>query len=154
MPLCRTQSVHCRYIIYGFYHKQCASNLNDFIFTYSHQSDILINKLGVTSSELISLRVVFIARVTSHELFLLHELLLLFAYESQVTIYCTNYELLFTYELRVIVYCTSYELFLLLELRVIVYLTSYELLFIAPVASYFLDASYGLNFKCEQRVTF
>ena len=80
----------------------------------------------VTSYELISLRVVFIAqvRVTSY-------------------FYCTSYELLFAYELRVTIYCTSYDIFLLHELQVIDYCTSYELLFIAPVTSYFVRTSYG-----------
>ena len=38
------------------------------------RSDTLINELRVTTYKLISLRVAFIARVTSYKLFLLHEL--------------------------------------------------------------------------------
>ena len=79
-----------------------------FCFPWLLICDILIIKLRVTSFELISLRVAFIARVTSYHLFLLHELL--FTCELRVTVYCSSYELLFTYELRVTVYCTSYEL--------------------------------------------
>ena len=86
--------------------------------------DILINELQVTSYELISLRAVFIARVTSYRLLLLCEL--------RVTFVC---------KLRVTVYCTSYELRSLHELRVILYCTSYELLFLARVTNYFLYAS-------------
>ena len=81
--------------------------------------DMLIKKLRVTSYELISLRVSFIARVTSYRLFLLCQLRVIFC--MRVTSYCL------LYELRVILFCTSYEF-----------------LFLARVTSYFLYASYEL----------
>ena len=113
------------------------------------------HELRATSYKLISLRVAFIARVTSYECyFYCTSYVLLFACELRATIYWTSRELLFTYELQVTVYCTSYELFLLHKLRVIVYFTSYELLLIAPVASYLLHAISGLIFVCQLRVTF
>ena len=60
-------------------------------------SDILINELQVTSYELISLRVAFIARVMSYDLVLLHELRVTFyiRFASYCYYYCTSYELLF-----------------------------------------------------------
>ena len=85
---------------------------------------MLINEFRVTSYELISLRVKFITRVTSHELFLLHEV--------RVTLCIRG---------------TSYCLFH--ELRVTVYCTGYELLFIARLTSYFLHTSYKLIFNVE-----
>ena len=93
-----------------------------------------------------SLRVACIARVTSYDLFLLHELRVIFAYELRDTVYCTNYELLYPYELRVTVYSMRYELLLLPKLRVTVYCPGYELLFIVRVTSYFLHTSYELMF--------
>ena len=109
--------------------------------------DILINKLQVTSYELISLRVAFIARVMSYELFLLHELRVTFY--IQVTIYCLLHELRVTFIARVMSYC------LLHELRVTVNCTSYELLFAYElrvsfymrVTSYFLNMSYNKDKK-------
>ena len=93
--------------------------------------DIVINnELRVTSYELISLRVAFIARVTSYFLHRSYELL--FASKLRVTAYWTSYKLLFTYELRVTVYYTNYEL-LLYEI--------YEFQLIARVTSYFLTMS-------------
>ena len=77
----------------------------------------------VTSYELISLRVAFIARVTSY-------------------FYCTSYELLLLYELRVIVYRSSYELLFAWELRVN---------FCMRVRSCFLSMSYN-NDKDDKTV--
>ena len=57
------------------------------------ESDILINELRDTSYELISLRVAFIARVTSYKLFLLQELRVIFCIRVRVTVYCTSHEL-------------------------------------------------------------
>ena len=112
------------------------------------------HELRATSYELISLRVAFIARVTSCECyFYCTSYLLLFACELRATIYWTM-GVTFYIELQVTVYCTSYELFLLHKLRVIVYFTSYELLLIAPVASYLLHAISGFIFVCQLRVTF
>ena len=90
------------------------------------KSDILINELQVTSYELICLRVAFIARVASYDLFLWHELRVTFCirvtsycflHKLRVTVYCTSYELLFAYELRVTVYYTSHELYFNYELH-------------------------------------
>ena len=100
--------------------------------------DILINEIHVTSYKLISSRVSFIARVTSDDLFLLHELR--FTFCIRVTSYCLLHELRVTFyirvtscclfhELRVTVYCTSYELLFAYELRVTFYCTSHELYF-------------------------
>ena len=82
------------------------------------RGDILINELRVTSYKLISLRVAFIARVTSYELLLI----------ARVTSYCL------LYELRDTVYCTSYELLFAYELRLNFYMR---------VTSYFLTVSYN-----------
>ena len=82
----------------------------------------------VTSYELISLRVVFIAQVTSYKLFLLHELRVIFC--IRVTSNYLWHELRYFFiarvtgywllhELRVTVYCTSYELLCAYELRVL-----------------------------------
>ena len=88
------------------------------------------HELRATSYKLISLRVAFIARVTSYECyFYCTSYELLFARELRATIYWTSWELLFTYELQVTVYCTSCELFLL---------HNYVLLFISRVTSYCL----------------
>ena len=84
-------------------------------------SDILIKELQVTSYELISLQAAFIARVTSYDLFLLHELRVTFC--IRVTSYCLLHELRVTFIARVTSYC------LLHELRVTVYCTSHELYF-------------------------
>ena len=65
------------------------------------------------SYKLISLRIAFIARVTSY-------------------FYCTTYELLFSYELRVTIYCTSYFLHM-----------NCGLLFTARVTSQFLTMSHN-----------
>ena len=118
---------------------------------YHIGSDILINELQVWSYELISLRVAFIARVTSYNLFLLHELRVTFC--IRVTSSCLLHELRVTFYIRVTSYCLFHELrvtiiarvtsyCLLHELRVTVYCTSYELLLIARVTSYILITSY------------
>ena len=99
-------------------------------FYYTRSWDILINELQVTSYELISLRVAFIARVTSYDLFLLHELRVTFW--IRVTSSCLLHELRVTFYIRV-TSSMSYELLLLHESRVIVCCTSYELQFIARV---------------------
>ena len=106
-------------------------------------SDILINELHVTSYELTSSRVAFIARVRVTTYFYSTSYELLFAYELRVPVYCTSYELLFTYELRVIVYCTSYELLFISWFTSYFLHTSYELLFIARFTSYILTISYN-----------
>ena len=93
------------------------------------KSDIVINELQVTSYELISLQVAFISRVTSYELFSLHELRVTFC--IRVTSYCLLHELRVTFITRVTSYC---------------FFTSYELLFIPRVTSYFLHTSYELIF--------
>ena len=85
--------------------------------------DILINELRVTSYELISLRVAFIARVTSYELRVI--------FIARVT----SYFLHRSFELLFIARVTSYFLH-----------TSYELLFIARVTSYFCCTCYELLF--------
>ena len=65
--------------------------------------------------ESLSLRVAFIAQVTSYWLRVLYELgvtfnSVTFTYELRVSVYCTSYELLFIRELQVASNCTSYEL--------------------------------------------
>ena len=80
----------------------------------------------VTSDQLISLRLAFIARVTSYDLFLLHKLRVTFCIRVTSYYYCTSYKLLF------IARFTSYFLH-----------TSYELLFIARITSYILTMSYN-----------
>ena len=133
-------------------------NIKDYYLVYYYVinlSDILINELRVTSYELISLRVAFIARVSSYDLVLLHELQVTFCirvtsycllhhklrvtFYVRVTRYCLFHELRVTFiarvtsycslhELRVTIYCTIYELLFTYELRVTVYCTSHELL--------------------------
>ena len=67
--------------------------------------DILVNKLWITSYELLSLRVVFITpQVMSYELLLLHEL--------RVTFLLKSYELLFTAQVTSFFLHTSYDCFL------------------------------------------
>ena len=83
-------------------------------------SDILINELQVTSYELISLRVAFIARVMSYDLVLFHELRVTFC--IRVTRCCLLHELRVTFYIRFASYCYYY-------------CTSYEPLFIARVTS-------------------
>ena len=63
-----------------------------------HFRDLLINELQVTSYELISLQVAFIARVTSYFLLTSYELLSI----ARVTSYMLyrSYWLIFTYELQ------------------------------------------------------
>ena len=121
--------------------------------------DILINELRVTSYELISLRVACIVRATSYELFLLHELRVIFC--MQVTSRCLLHELGVTFYIRVTSYCLLHELrvtfiaritsyCILHKLRVTVYCTSYELLFAYELrvnfymraTTYFLTMSY------------
>ena len=92
-------------------------------FSVEILSDMLINKLRVASYRLIPLRVEFIARVASYELFLLHELRATFC--IRVPSYCSLHELRVTsycllQELRVTVYCTIYLLLFAYELRVTV----------------------------------
>ena len=102
----------------------------------SKRRDILINELQVTSYKLISLRVAFIARVTRYDLFLLHELRVIFC--IRVTSSCLLRELRVTFYIRVTSYCLFHELrvtiiarvasyCLLHELRVTVYCMSYTL---------------------------
>ena len=100
----------------------------------------------VTSYELISLLVEFIGRVTSYELFLLHELRGTFC--MRVTSYCLLHELRVTFIARVTSCClfTSYELLFIARVRSYFLHTSYELLFIARVTSYFYCTSYELLF--------
>ena len=64
-----------------------------FVLSAFHKSDIVINELQVTSYDLISLRVAFIARVTSYFLHMSDR----FHFIARVTSYFlhTNYELLF-----------------------------------------------------------
>ena len=131
-------------------------HFTEFKFLYSLQdSDILIKELQVTSYEIISLRVAFIARVTSYDLLLLHELRVTFC--IRVMSSCLLQELRVTFYIRLTSYCLFHELrvtiiarvtsyCLLHELRVTVYCTNYELLFIARVTSYFLHMSYELLF--------
>ena len=92
-------------------------------------SDILINEFRVTSYELLSLRVALVARVTSYQLLLLHEL--------QVTFYIqiTSYRLLYELQVNFIARVTSRFLH-----------GRYELLFISRVTSYFSRTSYELVF--------
>ena len=87
--------------------------------------DILINELQVTSYDLISLRVAFIAM--SYDLLLLHELRVTFF--IQVTSCCLHT----TYFLH-----TSYKLLFIPWVKSHHYCTSYELLFTARVTSYCL----------------
>ena len=137
-------------------------NIKDYYLLYYYVinlSDILINELRVTSYELISLRVAFIARVSSYDLVLLHKLQVTFCirvtnycllhklrvtFYMRVTSYCLFHELRVTFiarvtnhcslhELRVTIYCKSYELLFTYELRVTVYCTSFELLFITEL---------------------
>ena len=84
--------------------------MNLGVYRRKEISDILINELGVNTL------------TTSYELFLLHELWLLF-----------TYELLFIPRVSSYFNCTSYEL----------WFTSYELLFIVPVTNFFLTMSYN-----------
>ena len=81
---------------------------------------------------------IFELRVTSYELFLLHELQVTFC--IRVTSYCFLHELRVTFYIRVASYCLLHELrvtfiarvtsyCLLHELRVTVCYTSYQLLF-------------------------
>ena len=107
----------------------------------------------VTSYELISIGVAFIARVASYELFLLHELRVTFC--IQVTSYCLLHELRVTFCIKVTSYCllhefrvtfyiqvTSYCLFDELRATFIIQVTNYylfyELLLILRVASFCL----------------
>ena len=101
------------------------------------KGDILINELRVASYKLISLRVTFFARVTSYELFLLHELQVTFC--VRVTSYCLLHELQVTFYIRAPSCCLIHKLRVtfIARVRVIVYCTSYELLFIARATSYF-----------------
>ena len=81
------------------------------------------------SYELISLRAAFLARATSYELFLLHELRVTF--KTQVTSYSLLHNLRVTFYIQVTSYCLFHELPVAFISRVIVYCASYELLFIA-----------------------
>ena len=70
-----------------------------------------------------SLRIVFIGRVTSYvPPFIAQVTSYSLFYELRVTVYCTIYDLLFIYELQTAINCTSYELLFIY--------VSYELLFI------------------------
>ena len=90
----------------------------------------------VTSYELISLGVAFIARVASYELFLLHELRVTFC--IQVTSYCLLHELRVTFYMRVTNYCFFDELRVTFTIQVTNYYLFYELLFILRVTSFCL----------------
>ena len=123
------------------------NGFTNFAFAYII-SDIVINKLRVTS-------------LYSYELRLLHD------WRARIYFYCTSHELLFD---------TSYKLLLLHELQVTFYMrftscfyfasyeplldASYELLFIPRVAFYlwvtscFYFTSYEILFTYELQVTF
>ena len=76
----------------------------------------------IRSYELMSLRVAFIARLTSYELFLLYKLWVIFC--VRVTSYCLLHELQATFYIRVTSYCLLHEL----QITFIARLTSYCLL--------------------------
>ena len=107
---------------------------------YCTGCDILIN-----SYELISLRVAFMARVTSYNLFL----------TAPVTCYFlhTSYELLLFRELRVTFipwitsyfYCTSCKLLFIAQVTSCFSHTNYELIFLTRVTSYVSTTSYNKN---------
>ena len=100
----------------------------------------------VTSYELISLRVAFIARVTSYELFLLHELRVTFC--IRVTSCCLLHELRVIFFVRVTSHCLLHKL----RVTFIAQATSCCLLhelrvtFCMRVASYCLPHELRVNF--------
>ena len=103
-------------------------------FNHTLSCDIIIRELQITSYELISWRVAFIARVTSYNLLLLHKLRVTFY--IRITSCCLFHELRITIIERVTSYC------LLHKLRVTVYCTSYELLIVPRVKNFILTMSY------------
>ena len=95
------------------------------IYGHHISSDILMKELRLTSYELISLRVAFIARVTSYDLFLLYELRVIFC--LWVTSYCLLHGLQVTFYIRVTNYCLLQELWVSFSIRVTTYCLLHEL---------------------------
>ena len=114
--------------IYQQYFRIWVTFRTDRSWTSREKFDILINQLRIVIYELLSLRLMFIAPVTSYKL--------LFVARVTGYLFHTSYELLF------VEWVTNY-----------LSQTSYKLLLIAGVMSYLLYTCYELLFIYEVRVT-